>query len=97
MRRKLNDIDECYIQAHKEDMSTEDLSQKLDVSESSINKYIDSLQEQPKEKQSKPKAKKDTPPVGHYVLTEKDSEIGDESHRRGSTNDWKDRIHRPRG
>jgi Mn-dependent DtxR family transcriptional regulator len=100
MRRKLNDIDECYIQANKE-MSSIDLSKKLNVAESSIKKYLSTLKEsqnlqKPQESQ-KTTNEKSKPSVGHYVLTEADSEIGDESRRRGSTNNWKDRIHKPRG
>jgi hypothetical protein len=40
MRRKLTDIDECYLLIHRKDMSVDELSVKLDMSKATIKKFL---------------------------------------------------------
>ncbi len=44
MRKKLNDVDECFIK-HNRQLDVKELSKKLDVSVKAVQNYLDSIKE----------------------------------------------------
>lgn len=93
MRTKLNEVDEFFILGNKDTLTITELSKKLDVSELSIGKFIQSRVDTKSSKKTNPSIHQSK---GYKVLTETDSQIGDLYAGKGITQP-PDRIHRPKG